>query len=67
MNNLETKKNCMFCNRSKEEVSKLFTGKNANICDECVKVAFTLKDDINTTYSIKHFLFRKDDENENRE
>ena len=67
MNNLETKTICMFCNRSKEEVSKLFTGKNANICDECVRVAFLLKNDKNTSNSIKHFLLRKDEENENRE
>ena len=34
---------CMFCKKNKDKVLKLFLGKNAKICDECVKIAFIFK------------------------
>ena len=60
MNNKETKSNCMFCNKTKDEVIKLFTGKKASICDECVKIAFDFKNDDKTNKLVKHHLLRKD-------
>ena len=59
MNNKETKSNCMFCNKTKDQVKKLFTGKKTNICDECVKIAFNFKNDYKTSKLIKHHLLRK--------
>ena len=50
----------MFCSKTKDEVKKLFTGKNANICDECVKIAFNSKNDGKTNKLVKHHLLRKD-------
>ena len=54
MNDKEKQINCMFCNKTKDEVKKLFTGKNANICDECVKIAFNSKNDGKTNKLVKH-------------
>ena len=51
---------CMFCSKTKDEVNKLFTGKKANICDECVKIAFNFKNDNKTNKLVKHHLLRKD-------
>ena len=60
MNKLEKIITCMFCSKTKDEVNKLFTGKKANICDECVKIAFNLKNDDKTNKLVKHHLLRKD-------
>ena len=47
--------NCMFCNKSQNEVKKIFTGRKANICDECVKIAFSLKNDNINTKLVRHY------------
>ena len=47
MNKLEKIISCMFCRKTKDEVNKLFTSKKANICDDCVKIAFNFKNDDN--------------------
>ena len=60
MNKLEKMITCMFCSKTKNEVNKLFTGKKANICDECVKIAFNFKNDDKTNKLVKHHLLRKD-------
>ena len=60
MNKLEKIITCMFCNKTKDEVKKLFTGNKANICDECVKIAFNFKNDEKASKLIKHHLLRKD-------
>ena len=60
MNKLEKKISCMFCSKTKDEVNKLFTGKKANICDDCVKIAFNFKNDDKTDKLVKHHLLRKD-------
>ena len=57
--------NCMFCNKSQNEVKKIFTGRKANICDECVKIAFSLKNDSINTKLVRHYLLRKDSKNDN--
>ena len=43
MNKLEKIISCMFCGKTKDEVNKLFTSKKANICDDCIKIAFNFK------------------------
>ena len=60
MDDKEKQINCMFCNKTKDEVNKLFTGKKANICDECVKIAFNFKNDDKTNKLVKHHLLIKD-------
>ena len=60
MNKLEKIISCMFCSKTKDEVNKLFTGKKANICDECVKIAFNFRSDDKTNKLVKHHLLRKD-------
>ena len=60
MSKLEKIISCMFCGKTKDEVNKLFTGKKANICDECVKIAFNFKNDDKTNKLVKHHLLRKD-------
>ena len=60
MNKLEKINSCMFCSKTKDEVNKLFTGKKATICDECVKIAFNFKDDDKTNKLVKYHLLRKD-------
>ena len=60
MNKLEKIISCMFCGKTRNEVNKLFTGKKANICDECVKIAFNFKNDDKTNKLVKHHLLRKD-------
>ena len=60
MNKSEKIISCMFCSKTKDEVNKLFTGKKANICDECVKIAFNFKNDDKTDKLVKHHLLRKD-------
>ena len=60
MNNLEKIISCMFCGKTKDEVNKLFTGKKANICDECVKIAFNFKNHDKINKLVKHHLLRKD-------
>ena len=60
INNMEKIISCMFCSKTKDEVKKLFTGQNANICDECVKIAFNSKNDGKTNKLVKHHLLRKD-------
>ena len=59
MNELEKIISCMFCGRTKDAVNKLFTSKKANICDDCVKIAFNFKNDDKTNKLIKHNLLRK--------
>lgn len=50
----------MFHKKTKDKVKKLFLGKNANICDECVKIAFNFKNG-NTNYKLViHHLLRND-------
>ena len=39
---------------------KLFLGKNANICDECVKIAFNFKNGNTDEKLVKHHLLRND-------
>ena len=51
---------CMFCNKTEDKVKKLFTGKKASICDECVKIAFNFKNNEKNTKLIKHHLLTKD-------
>ena len=60
INKMEKIISCMFCSKTKDEVNKLFTGKKANICDECVKIAFNFKNDDKTNKLVKHHLLRKD-------
>ena len=60
INKMEKIISCMFCSKTKDEVNKLFTGKKANICDECVKIAFNFKKDNKTNKLVKHHLLRKD-------
>ena len=60
MNDKEKPISCMFCSKTKDEVRKLFTGKKANICDECVKIAFDFKNDDKTNKLVKYHLLRKD-------
>ena len=60
MNKLEKIISCMFCGKTKDEVNKLFTSKKANICDDCVKIAFNFKNDDKTNKLVKHHLLRKD-------
>ena len=59
MNELEKIISCMFCGKTKDEVNKLFTSKKANICDDCVKIAFNFKNDDKTNKLVKHYLLRK--------
>ena len=49
---------CMFCKKTKDKVQKLFLGKNANICDECVKIAFNFKNGNTNDKLVKHHLLR---------
>ena len=49
----------MFCGKTKDEVNKLFTSKKANICEDCVKIAFNFKNDDKTNKLVKHHLLRK--------
>ena len=56
--------NCMFCNKDENEVKKLFTGRKANICDDCVKIAFTLKKDSKNIKLVRHHLLTKDFKND---
>tara|TARA_B100000029_G_C17428577_1_gene907018 strand:- start:795 stop:977 length:183 start_codon:yes stop_codon:yes gene_type:complete len=51
---------CSFCSKNEEEVKKLFSGKGALICDQCVEVAFDSKDEDNTKKLIKHHLLQKE-------
>ena len=60
MNDKEKQINCMFCNKTKDEVKKLFTSKKANICDECVEIAFNFNNDDKTSKLVKYHLLRKD-------
>ena len=60
INKMEKIISCMFCSKTKDEVNKLFTGKKANICDDCVKIAFNFKNDDKTDKLVKHHLLRKD-------
>ena len=60
MNKLEKIITCMFCSKTKDEVNKLFTSKKANICDDCVKIAFNFKNDNKTNKLVKYHLLRKD-------
>jgi len=60
MNDMKKTISCMFCSKTKDEVRKLFTGKKANICDECVKIAFNFKNNDKTNKLVKHHLLRKD-------
>ena len=60
MNKLEKMITCMFCSKTKNEVNKLFTGKKANICDECVKIAFNFKNYDKINKLVKHHSLRKD-------
>ena len=59
INKMEKIISCMCCSKTKDEVNKLFTGKKANICDECVKIAFNSKNDGKTNKLAKHHLLRK--------
>ena len=60
MNDNISEINCMFCNKTEEEVKKIFTGKKASICDECVKIAFNFKNNEKNSKLFKHHLLRKD-------
>ena len=51
---------CMFCKKTKDQGKKLFLGKNANICDECVKIAFNFKNGNTNDKLVKHHLLRND-------
>lgn len=56
----ELQNTCMFCKKTKDKVKKLFFGKNANICDECIKIAFNFKNDNTNDKLIKHHLLKND-------
>ena len=51
---------CMFCKKTKDKVNKLFLGKNANICDECFKLAFYFKNGNTNDKLIKYHLLGND-------
>ena len=57
----EPKLYCGFCRKSEDKVKKLFSGRQAYICDECVEVAFSAKNDDKTKKLIKHHLLTKND------
>ena len=48
----------IFCKKNKDKVQKLFLGKNANICDECVKIAINFKYGNTIEKLVKHYLLR---------
>ena len=50
----------MFCKKTKDKVKKLFLGKNANICDECLKIAFNFKKSNTNNKLVKHNLLKND-------
>lgn len=56
----ELQNTCMFWKKTKEKVKKLFLGKNANICDECVKIASNFKNGNTNDKLVKHHLLRND-------
>ena len=60
MNELEKIISCMFCGKTKDELNKLFISEKANICEDCVKIAFNFKNDDKTNKLVKHHLLRKD-------
>lgn len=41
----ETKHNCDFCGKSKDEVEKLIVGENAAICNDCIDLCIEILDD----------------------
>ncbi len=56
----ELQNSCMFCKKTKDKVKKLFLGKNANICDECIKIAFNFKNGNTNDKLVIHHLLRND-------
>jgi len=60
MTNQVSKLYCGFCRKSEDEVKKLFSGKQAYICDKCIEVAFNTKADDNIKKLIKHHLLKKE-------
>ena len=53
-----------FVKKTKDKVKKFFLGKNANICDECVKIAFSFKNgNTNDKLVIRHLLRNDFDDN----
>ena len=62
MENKESKLYCSFCRKSEDEVQKLFSGRNAYVCNGCIKVAFNAKDDDETKKLIKHHLMKKNND-----
>ena len=54
---------CSFCRKSKSQVKKLFSGREAYICDVCIKVAFNARNDDDTKKLIKHHLLKKNSDN----
>ncbi len=45
-----------FVKKTKDKVEKLFLGKNAIICDECVKIAFIFNNGNTNDKLVKHHL-----------
>ena len=56
----ESKLYCSFCRKSEDDVKKLFPGRKAYICDNCVEVAFSAKGGDETKNVIKHHLLKKE-------
>ena len=56
----ELQNTCVFYKKTKDKVKKLFLGKNANICDECVKIAFIFKNGNTNDKLVKYHLLRND-------
>ena len=54
----ELQNTCVFYKKTKDKVKKLFFGNNANICDECVKIAFIFKNGNTNDKLVKHHLLR---------
>ena len=53
-----------FVKKTKDKVKKFFLGKNANICDEWVKIAFNFKNgNTNDKIVINHLLRNDFDDN----
>jgi len=45
-----------FVKKTKDKVKKIFLDKNANICDECIKIAFNFKNGNTNDNLVKHHL-----------
>lgn len=49
----DTKLNCNFCGKNRDQVEKLIAGPNVYICNECISISYEILDDD------KHLLFEE--------